>query len=299
MLGPLRIFALTAATMVAFAANSLLCRAALRGGAIDAVSFTAIRLASGALILAAITRAWRRGAGAGNHGSWRAAIALAAYAIAFSYAYLQLSAGAGALLLFGSVQLTMISGGLIRGERPSLRQWVGLAVAAAGMVVINLPSLDAPPPTGAALMITAGVGWGIYSLRGRGAKRPIQATAGNFVRCLPFTAVFGAIAIAYTAHVSSRGVALALTSGAVTSGLGYCLWYAVLPSLGAARAAIVQLSVPVIAAAGGIVLLDEPLRRHVAIGGAVILGGLALALWQRRVPAVPVRVAAAAEAGAT
>lgn len=284
--GLLRTFTLTAATMIAFAANSLLCRAALRGGAIDAFSFTAIRLASGALILVVITRsgiAGRGGDGEGVHGSWRSALALAAYAIAFSYAYLELGAGAGALLLFGSVQLTMITGGLIRGERPSLRQWFGLAVAAAGMVVINLPSLDAPPPSGAALMIAAGIGWGVYSLRGRGAKRPILATAGNFARCLPFAAVFGAIAVAAAAHVTTTGVVLAVASGAVASGLGYCLWYAVLPSLGAARAAIVQLSVPVIAAVGAIVLLAEPLRSHVAIGGGIILGGLAIALWQRRV----------------
>lgn len=288
VLGALWTFALTTATMIAFAANSLLCRAALRGGAIDAPSFTAIRLASGALVLFAITRL-RPGDDAGDprsHGSWRAAIALGAYAIAFSYAYLRLGAGAGALLLFGSVQLTMIAGGLIRGERPSLRQWVGLAVAATGMVVINLPSLEAPPLTGALLMIAAGVGWGMYSLAGRGARRPIRATAGNFARALPFTALFAAIAIVETAHVTTRGTVLALVSGAITSGLGYCLWYAVLPALGAARAAIVQLSVPVIAALGAIVLLDEPLRSHVAIGGAIILGGLALALWQRRrVPA--------------
>jgi drug/metabolite transporter (DMT)-like permease len=282
VLGALWTFALTTATMIAFAANSLLCRAALRGGAIDAMSFTAIRLFSGALVLVAITQARRGGDDAGRHGSWGAAIALGAYAPAFSLAYLRLGAGAGALLLFGSVQFTMITGGLVRGERPSLRQWVGLAVAAVGMVVINLPSLDAPPPSGAALMIAAGVGWGIYSLRGRGARRPIRATAGNFVRCLPFTAVFAAIAVAATAEVTTRGVVFAVVSGAVTSGLGYCLWYAVLPSLGAARGAIVQLSVPVIASAGAIVLLDEPLRRHVAIGGAIILGGLALALWQLR-----------------
>src|SRR5215470_4297185 len=229
--------------MICFAANSLLCRAALRGGAI--------------------------------------------YAVAFSYAYLRLGAGAGALLLFGSVQLTMIAGGLLRGERPSLRQWIGLAVAATGMVVINLPSLEAPPLSGAVLMIIAGIGWGIYSLRGRGAKRPIMATAGNFLRCLPFSVALGAIAVAATAELTTRGVVLAIVSGAVTSGLGYCLWYAVLPSLGAARAAIVQLSVPVIAAVGAILLLDEPLRRHVAIGGAIILGGLALALWQRRLVPAP------------
>jgi drug/metabolite transporter (DMT)-like permease len=288
VLGALSTFALTAATMIAFAANSLLTRAALRGGAIDALSFTAIRLASGTLVLVAITQA-RRDDDAGQHGSWRVAVALGGYAIAFSLAYVRLGAGAGALLLFGTTQLTMITGGLVRGERPSLRQWFGLAVAAAGMVVINLPSLDAPPPGGAALMIAAGVGWGLYSLGGRGARRPIRATAGNFVRCLPFTAVFVALALAGSAHTTARGAALAALCGAVTTGLGYCVWYAVLPSLGAARGAIVQLSVPVIAAVGAIVLLDEPLRRHVAIGGAIILGGLALALWQRRLVPAPAR----------
>jgi drug/metabolite transporter (DMT)-like permease len=282
---PLWTFALTVATMTAFAANSLLCRAALRGQAIDAASFTAIRLVSGALVLIAITRAWPGAGGTrdgrdGRDGSWLSALALAAYAIAFSYAYLQLGAGAGALLLFGSVQLTMITGGLVRGERPSPRQWIGLLVAATGMVMINLPGLDSPPVAGAALMIAAGIGWGIYSLRGRGATRPIETTAENFVRSVPFAAVFGAIAIAAPAQVTAPGVILAVASGGVASGLGYCLWYAVLPSLGAARAAIVQLSVPVIAAGGAILLLDEPLRRHVAIGGAIILGGLALALWR-------------------
>ncbi|HEX3764611.1 MAG TPA: DMT family transporter, partial [Kofleriaceae bacterium] len=227
-------FALTTATMIAFAGNSLLCRAALRGGAIDATSFTAIRLASGVVVLVAITQLRPGPDDAGRDGSWQAAIALGLYAIAFSLAYLRLGAGAGALLMFGSVQFTMIIGGLIRGERPSLRQWAGLVIAAAGMVVINLPSLDAPPPSGAALMIGAGVGWGIYSLCGRGARRPIRATAGNFVRCLPFTAAFGAIAIAATAHVTMRGAVLAVVCGVVTTGLGYCVWYAVLPSLGAA-----------------------------------------------------------------
>lgn len=275
-------FALTSAAMLAFAANSLLCRAALRGGAIDATSFTAIRLASGTVVLVAISWPRRAADDAGRDGSWGAAIALGLDALAFSLAYVRLGAGAGALLRFGAVQCTMITGGLIRGERPSPRQWVGLVVAAAGMVVINLPSLDAPPPGGAALMIGAGVGWGIYSLLGRGARRPVRATAGNFVRCLPLTAAFAAIAVASTAQLTARGVALAAVSGAITSGLGYCVWYAVLPSLGAARGGIVQLSVPAIAVAGGIVLLDEPLRRDVAIGGAIILGGLALALWQCR-----------------
>jgi drug/metabolite transporter (DMT)-like permease len=280
MLGPLRLFVLTGATMIAFAANSLLCRAALRGGALDAPSFTAIRLVSGALVLAAITRAGRE-PGAASSGSWRSAFALAAYAVTFSYAYLRIGAGTGALLLFGSVQLTMVIGGILRGERPTPRQWVGLAVAAAGMVVINLPSLDAPPPAGAALMTASGVAWGIYSLRGRGATRPLATTAGNFARSVPIAAGLAVIAVATSAHVTTQGVALAIASGGLASGLGYGLWYTVLPSLGAARAAIVQLSVPVIAAAGGIAVLDEPLRLHAAVGGAVILAGLALALYRR------------------
>jgi drug/metabolite transporter (DMT)-like permease len=286
----LRIFALTTATMIAFAANSLLCRAALRGGAIDAASFTAIRLASGALVLVAITQVLgqarsdatdaHRGAGTRRAGSWPSAFALAAYAVAFSYAYLRIGAGIGALLLFGSVQLTMITGGLIRGERPTLRQWVGFAVAASGMILLNLPGLDPPPLDGAALMLASGVAWGIYSLRGRGAARPILTTAGNFLRSVPIAALLAVIAIATSAHLTAPGIVLALASGGIASGLGYCLWYAVLPSLGAARAAFVQLSVPVIAAVGAAALLDEPLRRHVALGGAVILGGLALALWR-------------------
>lgn len=286
MFDQLRLIALTAVTMTAFAANSLLCRAALRGGAIDAASFTAVRLASGALVLAAVTLA-RRGrgpsAGAGSVGSWRAAAVLGVYAVTFSYAYIRLGASTGALILFGAAQLTMITGGILRGEHPTARQWVGFVVAAVGLVLINLPSLDAPPPLGAALMGTAGITWGLYSLYGRGATRPIAATAGNFIRTLPLVAALAAGALALSSHVTGYGILLAVVSGGVTSGLGYCIWYLVLPSLGAARAAIVQLSVPVIAALGAIVLLHEPLRRHVAIGGAVILGGLALALW-RRVP---------------
>jgi drug/metabolite transporter (DMT)-like permease len=289
MLGPVRIFALTVATMVAFAANSLLCRAALRGGAIDAASFTAIRLVSGALVLFPLTRLRSRrgtatGDARGGGGSWLSALALAVYAVTFSFAYLRIGASTGALLLFGSVQLTMIAGGLVRGEHPTPRQWVGFSIAASGMVMINLPSLDAPPPAGAALMLAAGVAWGVYSLRGRGATRPLATTAGNFARSLPIAAGLAALAVATSAHVTARGVILAVASGGVASGLGYGLWYSVLPSLGAARAAIVQLSVPVIAAAGAITVLDEPLHRHVALGGVVILDGLALALWRRKAP---------------
>jgi drug/metabolite transporter (DMT)-like permease len=282
VLAQLRLFLLTTAAMIAFAANSLLCRAALRDGALDATSYTAIRLASGALVLVLVVQARRSKARDAPTGSWPSAIALAVYAIAFSYAYLQLAAGTGALLLFGAVQLTMIGGALVRGERPGWHQWLGYAIALAGMVTINLPSLHAPPPGGAALMVISGIAWGIYSLRGRGAARPIEITAGNFVRSVPIALGLAIVAIVTAGHVSARGAVLSIASGGIASGLGYCVWYLVLPALGAARGAIVQLSVPVIAAGSAIVVLHEPVRRDVAIGGAIVLGGLAIALWPRR-----------------
>ncbi len=262
--------------MTGFAANSLLCRAALRGGAIDAASFTAIRLATGAAVLVAILTA-RRSSVRGE-GTWVSALALAGYAAAFSYAYLEIGAAAGALLLFGSVQLTMIVGGLLRGERPTSRQWLGWLVALSGLVVINAPRLDPPPLGGALLMMLAGVAWGVYSLRGRSVTRPLVATAGNFARSVPIALVLVAIAFATRAHASARGIALAAISGGIASGLGYSLWYAAVPALGATRAAVVQLSVPVITAIAAIFVLGEPLQTTVALGGAAIVGGLALAL---------------------
>jgi drug/metabolite transporter (DMT)-like permease len=280
---PVRTALLTAAAMVAFAANSLLCRAALRGGAsggeIDAASFTAIRLTTGAAVLVLLVLARRssvRGA-----GSWPSMLALAGYAIAFSFAYLQIGAAAGALILFGSVQLTMIAGGLLRGERPTIPQWLGWLVAVAGLVVINAPGLDPPPPRGAALMAAAGIAWGIYSLRGKGVTKPLLMTAGNFARSVPIALLLVAIALASHAHASAAGIALAAASGAVASGLGYSIWYAAVPSLGATRAALVQLSVPVITALAAITILGEPLRTNVLAGGAAIVGGLAIALSRR------------------
>lgn len=282
--GPLRIFVLTAATMIAFAANALLCRAALRGEAIDAVSFTVIRLASGAVVLAAIVRV-RSGPGQlARAGSWYSAVVLIVYAITFSLAYVRIGASTGALLLCGAVQLTMMTGALMRGERPTLRQWVGFATAALGLVMVNLPSLDPPPPLGAALMLASGVTWGMYSLHGRDATQPAAANAGTFLRCLPFVAILTAVGFAMSPHLTTGGVILAVASGAVATGLGYVTWYAVMPSLGAARGAIVQLSIPVFATFGAVVLLHEPLRIHVVFGGAVLLGGLGLALWR---PAPP------------
>jgi drug/metabolite transporter (DMT)-like permease len=267
---------LTASAMIGFAANSLLCRAALRGGSIDAASFTAIRLATGAATLALIVTA-RRSSVRGE-GTWASAAALAAYAVAFSYAYLRIGAAAGALILFGAVQLTMIVGGLLRGERPTLMQWLGWIVALAGLVVINAPRLDPPPASGAALMVVAGVAWGVYSLRGRGIAKPLVATAGNFVRMVPIAAALVVIAFATHAHATTKGIVLAAASGGLASGLGYSLWYAAVPTLGATRAAVVQLSVPVLTALAAVSLLGETMTTTLLAGGAAIVGGLALAL---------------------
>jgi drug/metabolite transporter (DMT)-like permease len=211
-------------------------------------------------------------------GTWASAAALCAYAVAFSYAYLRIGAAAGALILFGSVQLTMMVGGLVRGERPTVPQWLGWLVALAGLVAINVPRLDPPPPVGAALMGIAGIAWGIYSLRGRGIAKPLVATAGNFVRSVPIAAGLVVIAFATRAHATAEGIALAAASGAIASGLGYSLWYAAVPELGAHRAAIVQLSVPVITAFAALAILGETLQTALLVGGAAIVGGLALAL---------------------
>ena len=257
--------------LVGFAANSLLCRAALGAGSIDAASFTAIRLAAGALILMLLARGRRA-------GSWASALALFAYAAAFSFAYLRLVTATGALILFATVQATMIGVGVARGERPRALEWLGFAIAAFGLVVLVLPGLAAPDPLGAALMAVAGASWGIYSLRGRGARDPLAVTADNFLRAVPMAALL-LLAIPLTGgHAAPRGIALAIASGAIASGIGYTLWYAALPSLAAVRAAIVQLSVPVLAAASGALVLNEVVTLRLAIATGLIIGGIALAL---------------------
>jgi drug/metabolite transporter (DMT)-like permease len=265
-----------AMALLGFAANSLLCRLALRAGEIDAASFTAIRLASGALVLALLIAARTRRLP--REGTWSSAVALAAYAVLFSFAYLDLSAGTGALLLFGSVQLTMIAGALVRGERPTPLQWIGWLVALAGLVVLTAPGIDPPPPLAAALMLGAGIAWGVYTLRGRGVTDPLAATGGNFARALPIAIVLAVIALAVGPQLSARGALLAIASGGLASGVGYSLWYAAVPALGATRAAAIQLAVPVLTAVAGIPLLGESLRIALAIGGSAIVLGLALAL---------------------
>ena len=259
--------------MVAFAGNSLLCRVALRQNAIDAASFTAIRIASGAAVLWLVCTL-RRTHFAGN---WLSALALVGYAAAFSLAYISLSAGTGALLLFVAVQATMIFAGLRRGERLGLTQWLGVMIAAGGLVLLLLPGITAPPLAGALLMLVAGVAWGFYSLRGKVAGDPLAATAGNFVRALPLALVFG-LAGYRSIPISRSGVAFAILSGAITSGLGYVVWYATLPYLRATSAATVQLSAPVIAALGGVLLLGENFTTRMLIASVAVLGGVALAI---------------------
>ena len=273
---------LTLLAMLAFAANSVLCRLALLRTTIDPASFTGIRLAAGAATLGTILVVRGRAPG----GNWLSALALFAYAAGFSLAYVSLPAATGALLLFGAVQLTMIGRGLWTGERMDAWQVSGLLLAACGLVVLLLPGLSAPPVRGAALMLGAGIAWGVYSLRGQRAGDATASTAGNFLRSVPMVLVL--IAMSPHRELDATGAAYALASGALASGLGYALWYAALPSLKATTAATVQLSVPVLAAIGGVVLLAEAPTLRLLLASIAVLGGVALALarrGQRQAPA--------------
>lgn len=270
---------LTALTMLAFAGNSILCRLALSHTTIDPAGFTLARIASGAVAMWLLANVFGKRKGIG--GSWKGAAALTIYAIAFSLAYVTLPAGTGALLLFGAVQATMIATGLKQGERLALPQWLGLAVALGGLVTLVAPGVSAPPPVGAALMALSGVFWGIYSLLGRGAKDPVAATAGNFIRAAPM-AVIPAAALASQLNPDPQGILYAVLSGTLTSGCGYILWYQVLPKLSAAQGASVQLSVPVIASLAGAALMGEALTLRLCIASAATLGGIALVIAKRK-----------------
>jgi len=279
MIPPRRLVLLVALAMVAFAANSLLCRVALRDTAIDAASFTTIRLGSGALVLWAIAR--MKDATMTGAGSWGSAAALFGYAAAFSFAYIELPAGIGALLLFCAVQITMIGWGLWSGERIAATQGVGLALAIGGLVGLLWPGLSAPPAGSAALMIVAGIAWGIYSLRGKRGGDPTVATAGNFLRAVPLAVALSLLTFA-GARVDPAGVLYAIASGALASGLGYAIWYTALPGLTATKAATIQLSVPVIAAIAAVMLLGESITPRLVASSAAILGGIALVVLAKR-----------------
>lgn len=262
--------------LVAFALNSILCRLALRGEEIDAASFTAIRLISGAVALVLLSLIFSK-SNPVRKGSWASALFLFVYAACFSFAYLQLSAGMGALILFGAVQVSMIGVALIGGEKPGGLGWLGMIVALGGLVYLVLPGLSAPPLVSAALMAAAGIAWGGYTLRGRGSSDPLGDTAGNFLRAVPMAIIVSAAFIP-AFHLSNRGIILAVLSGAVTSGIGYSVWYAVLKQHTATRAAVLQLSVPVLTAVIGVIFLEESMTARLMIAAGLILGGIGLVI---------------------
>ena len=270
---------LTMLALIAFAANSVLCRIALGQELIDAASFATIRVISGAMVLAAIALPrWRR------HGyertDFRAATALFVYMIFFSYAYISLSTGTGALILFGAVQLTMFIAALRTGEEFVLLSWIGLALAAIGLIYLVLPGVTAPDPVGAAFMAIAGIAWGWYTLRGRSVRDPLGATANNFMLGIPPVVIVSFIFL-QSQQVSPAGILLAIASGALASGVGYVIWFAALPGLTTTRAAIVMLSVPVIAAFGGVVFLSEAVTARLVLASLAILGGIWLVIIQK------------------
>lgn len=268
---------LTAFALLAFALNSILCRLALRGDEADAAGFTAVRLLSGVVMLGILHLiATRRGAGL-TQGSWTAAIYLFGYAICFSLAYLNLTVATGALILFGTVQLTIVLVSIARGERPTTLELIGLAIALGGLVYLVLPGLAAPPLNGSLLMALAGISWAFYTLRGKGSNDPIGDTAGNFARTLPFAAV--AVGVYYLdLHMTARGVLLAALSGAVASAIGYAAWYAVIKHHSATRIAVLQLSVPVIVAVIGVLFMAEAFSTRLMIASSLILGGIGLVI---------------------
>lgn len=273
-----RVMLFTVLAMLAFAGNSLLCRMALKNTAIDAASFTSVRLISAAVTLLVLLHLFAKSKSI--LGNWPSALALFIYAAGFSFAYINLTAATGALLLFAAVQISMIGVGIWKGERFSSLQMVGLLLAVAGLVTLVLPGLAAPPILNAGLMIVAGVAWGVYSLRGRGAGDPTAVTTGNFIRTIPFTLALNLLMFSHR-NLDQTGVYLAIASGAITSGIGYAIWYRALPGLKATQAATVQLSVPVIAALGGIVMLGESFSMRLGLVSIAILTGIALVIFEK------------------
>ena len=277
----LRIIVLTVLAMVAFAGNSLLCRAALKQTEIDAASFTSIRLLSGVIILWVLVSLGGKKASNEGQGNWLSAVALFIYAAGFSFAYISLETGAGALILFGAVQATMIGYGLYTGERLNKRQSAGLILAFTGIIALMLPGLSAPPLMGSLVMLVAGVAWGVYSIRGKGTGDPTLISAGNFLRTIPFVVIMTVITL-NSQSLDAAGIAYAVASGALASGLGYAIWYAVLPTLKSTIASTVQLSVPVIAALAGIIFLSEPITVRFTLASIALLGGIALVIVSRK-----------------
>jgi drug/metabolite transporter (DMT)-like permease len=277
----MKTFSYTVFALVAFAFNSILCRLALGAEAIDAASFTLIRLISGAVTLVAISLFFDKKESNEKRGNWFSAFFLFAYAVCFSFAYTNLTTGTGALVLFGSVQATMIFVALIKGERPKISEWFGLILALGGLVYLVFPGLSAPPLLGSALMVFAGIAWGFYTLRGKGSENPLADTTGNFVRAVPMMILLS-LPFIHQVKLSPGGILLAILSGAIASGIGYSVWYAALKFHTATRAAILQLSVPALAAIGGVIFLAETVSLRLLLATILILGGISLAILGRK-----------------
>ena len=270
----------TSVAMLAFAGNSIICRLALRDGAIDPATFTSIRLLAGAITLLFVFAVTRRNMSFRSNGGWLSAFMLFLYAVAFSFAYISLSAGAGALILFAFVQATMIALGLWSGDRPSATEWFGWLLAFSGVIWLVLPGVEAPPAGGALLMALAGIAWGVYSIRGREESDALSATTANFSLSVVFVLALVAATLV-NAEISMHGVMLATISGSLTSGIGYVVWYAALNYLSSMQAAMVQLSVPAIAAVGGVALLAEPVSMRLLVSCALVLGGISIAVLRK------------------
>jgi drug/metabolite transporter (DMT)-like permease len=278
----MKTFLLTTFALLCFAFNSILCRIALKSGEIDAPGFTAIRLISGVVILLIIFQFFGKKDVETQRGSWLSAICLFTYAICFSFAYIELTTATGALILFGSVQMTMIAAALFKGERPQILEWIGLIFAFGGLVYLVFPGLSAPPIFSSALMISAGIAWGFYTLRGKGSKNPLAETMGNFLRSVPLVVLIS-LPFLSQIHLSNKGILLAILSGAIASGVGYSVWYAALKYHTATRAAILQLSVPAIASIGGVIFLSEIISTRLIFASLSILGGIGLAIFGQKV----------------
>lgn len=276
----LKTIVLTSLALIAFAANSVLCRLALGNEAIDAASFTIIRLLSGTTVLLLIVATTRNSAADATKGSWGASFMLFLYAATFSYAYISLDTGTGALIMFGSVQITMILLSLISGARLHLTEWAGVAMAFTGFVYLILPGVTTPSTTGFALMTVSGIAWGIYTLKGRGSKNPLLDTAYNFLRTTPLVIILAIIAM-NTLNYSTGGIVLALLSGGITSGIGYTIWYIALRGLTSTQAAVLQLSVPLIAALGGVIFVSEAITFRLMISATLVLGGILMVVLGR------------------
>jgi len=269
----MKTFLLTALALLAFAANSVLCKLALGTTAIDAASFTMIRLLSGAFALILILKVQRKPISTSKRKNWLSGVMLFLYAITFSYAYNSLDTGTGALILFGAVQITIIAHSIILGNKLHMLEWFGALISFTGFIYLMQPGVSSPSLVGFLLMSTAGIAWGIYTVRGQRSKSPLPDTTFNFLKTIPFIVILWIISSKNT-HFTIEGVLLAIVSGGITSGIGYTIWYMAIRGLSSIQTAVVQLLVPVIAAFGGVLFISEIITLRLTISSLLILGGV-------------------------